>query len=55
MPPDTYNSSQSGEFLKNLDNKSCGVELQTKLSRIGGNMVITANALGNISFSSVIK
>jgi hypothetical protein len=40
-------SSQFGEFLINLDNKSCGVELQTKLSKIGGNMVITANALGN--------
>lgn len=41
-------SSQFGEFLKNLDNKSCGVELQTKLSKPGGNMVITANALGNL-------
>ena len=41
-------SSQFGEFLMNLDNKSCGVELQTKLSKIGGNMVITANALGNL-------
>src|ERR1035437_7392606 len=41
-------SSQFGEFLINLDNKSCGVELQTKLSKIGGNMVITANALGNL-------
>jgi hypothetical protein len=41
-------SSQFGEFLINLDNKSCGVELQTKLSKIGGNMVITGNALGNL-------
>jgi hypothetical protein len=41
-------SSQFGEFLMNLDNKSCGVELQTKLSKTGGNMVITANALGNL-------
>jgi sugar/nucleoside kinase (ribokinase family) len=41
-------SSQFGEFLINLDNKSCGVELQTKLSKPGGNMVITANALGNL-------
>ena len=41
-------SSQFGEFLINLNNKSCGVELQTKLSKIGGNMVITANALGNL-------
>ena len=41
-------SCQFGEFLINLDNKSCGVELQTKLSKIGGNMVITGNALGNL-------
>ena len=41
-------SNQFGEFLINLGNKSCGVELQTKLSKIGGNMVITGNALGNL-------
>jgi hypothetical protein len=41
-------SSQFGDFLINLDNKSCGLELQTKLSKIGGNMVITSNALGNL-------
>ncbi|TAL58755.1 MAG: hypothetical protein EPN88_18070 [Bacteroidetes bacterium] len=41
-------SSQFGEFLLNLNNKSCGVELRTKLSKIGGNMVITGNALGNL-------
>ena len=41
-------SNQFGEFLLNLDNKSCGVELETKLSKIGGNMVITGNALGNL-------
>ncbi len=41
-------SSQFGSFLMNLDNKSCGLELQTKLSKIGGNMVITANALGSL-------
>jgi hypothetical protein len=41
-------SRQFGEFLINLDNKSCGVELQTKLTKTGGNMVITANALGNL-------
>jgi hypothetical protein len=41
-------SSQFGEFLINLDNKSCGVELHTKMSKIGGNMVITGNALGNL-------
>ncbi|MCX6253985.1 MAG: hypothetical protein NTV31_05840, partial [Bacteroidia bacterium] len=41
-------SRQFGEFLINLDNRSCGIELQTKLSKIGGNMVITGNALGNL-------
>ena len=41
-------SSHLGEFLLNLDNKSCGLELKTKLSKIGGNMVITGNALGNL-------
>lgn len=41
-------STQFGEFLISLNNKSCGVELQTKLSKIGGNMVITGNALGNL-------
>ena len=47
-----FNSSkQFGEFLINLDNKSCGVELNTKLSKIGGNMVITGNALGKLGMS----
>jgi hypothetical protein len=41
-------STSLGEFLINLNNKSCGLELQTKLSKIGGNMVITGNALGNL-------
>ncbi len=41
-------SSQFGEFLISQKNKSCGIELDTKLSKIGGNMVITANALGNL-------
>jgi hypothetical protein len=41
-------SSQFGEFLTNLDNHSCGVELQTRFSKPGGNMVITGNALGNL-------
>ncbi len=41
-------SSQFGKFLIELVNKSCGVELHTKLSKIGGNMVITGNALGNL-------
>ncbi|HAM09499.1 MAG: hypothetical protein A2X05_02330 [Bacteroidetes bacterium GWE2_41_25] len=46
-----YTSSRPfGEFLISRENKSCGVELQTKLSKIGGNMVITVNALGNLDF-----
>lgn len=41
-------SKQFSEFLTGLDNKSAGVELMTKLSKPGGNMVIMANALGNL-------
>jgi hypothetical protein len=41
-------SDQFGEFLINLGKKSCGVELETKLSKMGGNMVIMANAMGNL-------
>jgi len=41
-------SSQFGEFLVNQGNRSCGVELRNQVSKIGGNMVITANALGNL-------
>jgi sugar/nucleoside kinase (ribokinase family) len=41
-------SSQFGEFLINLNDKSAGIELQTKLMKPGGNMVITANALGKL-------
>ena len=41
-------SSQFGKFLIDLNDKSAGVELQTKLSKPGGNMVITGNALGNL-------
>jgi hypothetical protein len=42
------NSRQFGEFLISRENKSCGIELRTQLSKIGGNMVITGNALGNL-------
>ncbi len=45
-------TTQFGEFLINLNNKSAGIELQTKLSKIGGNMVITGNALGNLGISA---
>jgi hypothetical protein len=46
---DFFSSShQFGEFLICRENKSCGIELQTQLSKLGGNMVITANALGNL-------
>ncbi len=44
-------STQFGEFLIKQNNKSCGVELETKLSKIGGNMVITGNALGRLGIS----
>jgi len=39
-----------GEFLISRENKSCGLELHTKQSKIGGNMVIMANALGSLGF-----
>jgi hypothetical protein len=42
------NARQFGEFLISREHKSCGIELQTHLSKLGGNMVITANALGNL-------
>ncbi len=39
---------QLGEYLISRENKSCGIELETRISKLGGNMVITANALGNM-------
>lgn len=42
------NSREFGEFLISKENRSCGIELHTHLSKIGGNMVITGNALGNL-------
>jgi hypothetical protein len=45
-------SSQFGDFLKNLKDHSCGLELQTRFSKPGGNMVITGNALGNLGVVS---
>jgi hypothetical protein len=39
---------QFGEYLVSHEDKSCGIELQTRISKLGGNMVITANALGNM-------
>ena len=41
-------SKEFGEFLIDLENRSSGVEYHTKLSKPGGNMVIMANALGNL-------
>jgi sugar/nucleoside kinase (ribokinase family) len=41
-------SKEYGEFLIDLENRSSGVEYHTKLSKTGGNMVIMANALGNL-------
>ncbi len=41
-------SDQFGKFLTDLNNKSCGIELLTKICKPGGNMVITANALGRL-------
>jgi sugar/nucleoside kinase (ribokinase family) len=44
-------SKEFGEFLIDLENRSSGVEYHTKLSKSGGNMVIMANALGNLGIS----
>jgi len=41
-------SRQFGEFLISHEKTSCGIELRTQQSKIGGNMVITGNALGNL-------
>lgn len=46
------NSRQFGEFLINHAGKSCGIELQTLKTKIGGNMVISGNALGNLGIKS---
>jgi hypothetical protein len=46
------NSRQFGEFLISRENRSCGIELRTQRSKIGGNMVITGNALGNLGIES---
>lgn len=42
------NSRDFAEFLISRENRSCGIELHTHLSKTGGNMVITGNALGNL-------
>lgn len=41
-------SRKFGEYLMSMADKSCGIELETRISKAGGNMVITANALGNL-------
>ena len=46
------NSRQFGEFLISRENRSCGIELRTQQSKIGGNMVITGNALGKLGIES---
>jgi hypothetical protein len=42
------NIRQYGEYLIQHENMSCGIELETRVSKTGGNMVITGNALGNL-------
>ncbi len=46
------NSREFGEFLISRENKSCGIELRTQHSKIGGNMAITGNALGNLGIKA---
>ena len=40
------NGLEFGHYLAEKTDKSCGIELQTRLSKPGGNMTITGNALG---------
>lgn len=46
------NSRDFGDFLISHENISCGVELETRLTKIGGNMVIMANALGSLGIKT---
>lgn len=46
------NSREFGEYLIQHENMSCGIEMRTRLSKVGGNMVITGNALGNLGIKS---
>jgi hypothetical protein len=41
-----------GEYIASKENKSCGLDLRTQVSKIGGNMAITSNALGNLGIST---
>jgi hypothetical protein len=41
-----------GEYIASKENKSCGLDLRTQISKLGGNMAITANALGNLGIST---
>jgi len=43
---------QFGEYIISRENKSCGIELETRISKLGGNMAITANALGNLGIKT---
>ena len=39
------------EYIISRGSKSCGIELSTRVSKLGGNMVITSNALGSLGIS----
>jgi hypothetical protein len=41
-------TEEFGTYLASLNGKSCGIELETKISKPGGNMLITSNALGTL-------
>jgi sugar/nucleoside kinase (ribokinase family) len=45
-------SRQFGEYLISHENKSCGIELRSTISKPGGNMVITGNALGKLGITT---
>ena len=50
--PGVYNYfqdiSEFGHYIIDKQGKSCSLELDEQLVKIGGNMPITANALGNL-------
>ncbi len=46
-------SREFGQFLVQHENKSCGIELRTRVSKPGGNMVIMGNSLGNLGINVV--
>ena len=45
-------SRQFAGYINSRGSKSCGIELSTRISKLGGNMAITANALGTLGIKT---